>query len=85
MSRRQEDTGAVESAVSPDPDCVAVACAPEQTVQGEGPVWDDRRNELLRVDIIGAQVHRDRVGEDGEVVPVGSYRVPGPVGAIAHW
>jgi sugar lactone lactonase YvrE len=60
-----------------------VACTTEQTILGEGARWDARRGELLRVDILAGCVYRDRVDEDGGLVPVRSYRVPGTVGAIA--
>jgi sugar lactone lactonase YvrE len=61
----------------------AVACTTEQTVLGEGARWDGRRAELLRVDILAGHVYRDRVAEDGALVPVRTYRVPGTVGALA--
>ena len=61
----------------------AVASTSEQTVLGEGARWDARREELLRVDIVAGRVFRDRVTEDGGLVPVRTYRVPGTVGAIA--
>ena len=61
----------------------AVACTTEQTVLGEGARWDARRDELLRVDILAGRVYRDRVAEDGSLVPVRTYSVPGTVGAIA--
>ena len=60
----------------------AVACTTEQTVLGEGARWDARRDELLRVDIVAGRVYRDRVAEDGGLVPVRAYAVPGTVGAI---
>jgi sugar lactone lactonase YvrE len=60
----------------------AVACTTEQTVLGEGARWDARRDELLRVDILAGRVYRDRVDEDGGLVPVRTYSVPGAVGAI---
>jgi sugar lactone lactonase YvrE len=59
-----------------------VACTTEQTVLGEGARWDARRDELLRVDIAAGRVYRDRVAEDGGLVPVRAYAVPGTVGAI---
>lgn len=59
-----------------------VACAPAQSALGEGAVWDARRAELLRVDILEGHVHRDGVAADGELVPVRTYLVPGTVGAI---
>lgn len=62
---------------------VAIACTSEQTVLGEGARWDARRDELLRVDIMAGRVYRDGVAEDGGLVPVRSYAVPGTVGAIA--
>jgi sugar lactone lactonase YvrE len=51
-------------------------------VLGEGARWDARRDELLRVDIVAGRVYRDRVAEDGGLVPVRAYAVPGTVGAI---
>jgi sugar lactone lactonase YvrE len=60
-----------------------VACTTEQTLLGEGARWDARRGELLRVDILAGRVYRDRVDADGGLLPVGSYEVPGTVGAIA--
>jgi sugar lactone lactonase YvrE len=60
----------------------AVACTTEQTVLGEGACWDDRRDELLRVDIAAGRVYRERIGEDGDLVRVRAYGVPGTVGAI---
>jgi sugar lactone lactonase YvrE len=61
----------------------AVACTVEQNILGEGARWDARRDELLRVDIVAGQVFRDRVENDGSLVAVAAYRVPGTVGAIA--
>jgi sugar lactone lactonase YvrE len=61
----------------------AIACTDEQHLLGEGARWDARRDELLRVDIMAGRVYRDRVDDDGGLVPVRTYRVPGTVGAIA--
>ena len=61
----------------------AIACTTEQTVLGEGVRWDARRGELLRVDILAGRVYRDRVDDDGSLVPVRVYSLPGTVGAIA--
>src|SRR5215472_10701065 len=61
----------------------AVACTADQHLLGEGARWDARRGELLRVDIVAGGVYRDRVGDDGALFPVRTYRVPGTVGAIA--
>jgi sugar lactone lactonase YvrE len=60
-----------------------VSCTTEQTVLGEGVRWDARRGELLRVDILAGRVYRDRVRDDGSLVPVRIYSLPGTVGAIA--
>ncbi len=60
-----------------------MACTTEQTVLGEGARWDARREELLRVDILAGRVYRDQVTDDGSLIPVRSYQVPGTVGAIA--
>jgi sugar lactone lactonase YvrE len=61
----------------------AIACTTEQSILGEGARWDARRDELLRVDISAGRVFRDRVANDGALVPVRSYQVTGTVGAIA--
>jgi sugar lactone lactonase YvrE len=70
-------------AVGPGRDRVAVACTAEQTQLGEGVRWDDRRSELLRVDIVARRVFRDRIGEDGSLVSVRVYDLPWTVGMIA--
>jgi sugar lactone lactonase YvrE len=62
---------------------VAVACTTEQTRLGEGVRWDDRRDELLRVDIVAGRVFRDRIGADGSLVSVRVYELSGTVGMIA--
>jgi sugar lactone lactonase YvrE len=61
----------------------AVAATTEQTFLGEGVRWDARRDELLRVDIAAGRVFRDRVTDDGGLVEIRRYDVPGTVGAIA--
>jgi sugar lactone lactonase YvrE len=61
----------------------AVAGTTEQALLGEGARWDARRDELLRVDILAGRVFRDRVGDDGGLISVRRYEVPGTVGAIA--
>ena len=61
----------------------AIACTVEQTLLGEGVRWDARRNELLRIDILAGRVYRDRVDDDGGLVVVRVYTIPGTVGAIA--
>jgi sugar lactone lactonase YvrE len=61
----------------------AVACTTEQTVLGEGARWDVRRSELLGVDILAGRVFRERIADDGALVRVRAYQVPGTVGAIA--
>jgi sugar lactone lactonase YvrE len=78
MSARLSDRTAKQGA-----DGAAVACTIEQTVLGEGVRWDARRRELLRVDILAGRVYRDRIDDDGSLIPVRVYRVPGTVGAIA--
>ena len=61
----------------------AIACTTEQNHLGEGARWDARRNELLRVDIVAGRVYRDQLDDEGALVPVAQYMVPGTVGAIA--
>jgi sugar lactone lactonase YvrE len=61
----------------------AVASTTEQNELGEGVRWDARRAELLRVDILRGRVYRDRVADDGALVPVRRYDVGGLVGAVA--
>ena len=60
----------------------AVPCTTQQCVLGEGARWDARRDELLRVDILRGRVFRDRVDEAGGLVPVRTYTLPVPIGAI---
>ena len=60
-----------------------VACTSEQCQLGEGTRWDDRRGELLRVDILAGRVYRDEVDADGALVPISRYQVGGTVGAVA--
>jgi sugar lactone lactonase YvrE len=60
----------------------AVAATTEQTLLGEGARWDARRGELLRVDILAGRVYRDRVDDEGALVAVRTYDVPGTVGAV---
>jgi sugar lactone lactonase YvrE len=61
----------------------AVACTTGQTVLGEGARWDDRREELLCVDIVSGHVYRERVDEDGGLVRVATHELGVTVGAIA--
>jgi sugar lactone lactonase YvrE len=61
----------------------AVAVTTEQTVLGEGARWDSRSGELIRVDILAGRVFRDRVDDDGALIPVRAYEVAGTVGAVA--
>jgi sugar lactone lactonase YvrE len=60
----------------------AVAVTSTQNELGEGVIWDDRRDELLRVDIPAGLVFRDGVADDGTLVPLRNYDVGGSVGAI---
>jgi len=68
---------------NPERDGAAVACTAEQTQLGEGVRWDARRGELLRVDILAGRVYRDRVDDDGALIPVRVYELPWTVGMIA--
>lgn len=60
----------------------AVAVTSTQDQLGEGVIWDDRRDELLRIDIPAGLVFRERVTDDGALVPIRTYDVGGSVGAI---
>jgi sugar lactone lactonase YvrE len=61
----------------------AVARTTEQSELGEGVRWDARRGELLRVDILAGRIYRDKIIDDGGLLPVETYRVAGTVAAIA--
>ena len=56
----------------------AIACTTEQTLLGEGVRWDARRGELLRVDILAGRVYRDRIAEDGGLIPFEPMSSAGP-------
>jgi sugar lactone lactonase YvrE len=60
----------------------AVACTLNQTLLGEGLRWDDRRDEVLGVDILAGRMYRGRVEADGSLSLVRPYWVPGTVGAV---
>ena len=61
----------------------AVASTISQVALGEGLRWDARRDEVLAVDILGGHVYRGHIADDGALTLIGSYTVPGTVGAIA--
>jgi sugar lactone lactonase YvrE len=61
----------------------AIPSTTEQTILGEGLRWDEHRGELLRVDIAAGHVFRDRIADDGSLIPIRTYRLPGTVSAIA--
>jgi len=61
----------------------AIPSTTEQTILGEGLRWDAQRGELLRVDIAAGHVFRDRIADDGGLMPIRTYRLPGTVGAVA--
>ena len=63
----------------------AVARTTEQCELGEGARWDARRSELLRVDILAGRIYRDKIIEDGVMLPVQTYHVPGTVGRLPLW
>ena len=67
----------------PQRDGQAVACNTEQTQLGEGIRWDDRRGELLAVDILAGRVARGLLRNDGLIERVGVYQLPETVGMIA--
>ncbi|MFE1548166.1 SMP-30/gluconolactonase/LRE family protein [Streptomyces sp. NPDC058718] len=64
----------------------AVPCSPLPGRLTEGPLWDDRRQELLWVDIPEGLVHRAALtgGEDGpDLALLTTLRFDRPVGAVA--
>ncbi|MEU2241061.1 SMP-30/gluconolactonase/LRE family protein [Streptomyces sp. NPDC018338] len=64
----------------------AVPCSPLPGRLTEGPLWDDRRQELLWVDIPEGLVHRAALtdGEDGpDLALLATLRLDRPVGAVA--
>jgi sugar lactone lactonase YvrE len=61
---------------------VAVASTRNQLLLGEGLRWDDRRNEVLAVDILAGRMFRGAMETDGQLSLVRDYWVPGTVGAV---
>jgi len=59
-----------------------IAVTVTQAELGEGVSWDDRRDELLHVDIPAGLVYRSRLTADGGLIPVRTYDVRGSVGAV---
>jgi len=53
-----------------------------QAELGEGVIWDDRRDELLHVDIPAGLMYRERVADDGSLVRVDTLDVHGSIGAV---
>ena len=60
----------------------AIARTTEQCELGEGARWDDRRAELLRVDILAGHVYRDTITDDGALVPFRFIMCPGRWGRL---
>ena len=60
-----------------------VACSATPGLLSEGPRWDGARDELLWVDIVGAKMHRARLGADGMLDEVASLQFDRFVGAAA--
>ena len=60
----------------PSPSATIAVLGPDQL--GEGPVWDDRSGELVRVDISGRLVHRWNPTTDQST----SFETEGDVGAV---
>jgi sugar lactone lactonase YvrE len=60
----------------PSPSATIAVLGPDQL--GEGPVWDDRSGELVRVDISGRLVHRWNPTTDRST----SFETEGDVGAV---
>lgn len=49
----------------------------------EGPRWDDERQELLWVDILGRRLHRAKLAADGSLHTVHTIAIDRHVGAVA--
>ena len=60
-----------------------VARTTEQNQLGEGTRWDERRQELLHVDILAGRVYRHKINDNGVLSLVRTHEVPGTVGAVA--
>jgi sugar lactone lactonase YvrE len=60
----------------------ATVCSESVAEHGEGPIWDERRNELLWVDIGAGRLHRGRPGPGG-VDHLGTLAIGEPLGAVA--
>ncbi|MEU9294477.1 SMP-30/gluconolactonase/LRE family protein [Streptomyces sp. NPDC048266] len=63
----------------------AEPCSPLPGRLTEGPVWDDRRQELLWVDIPDGLVHRAALTDEqgrSDLAPVATLRFDRPVGAV---
>jgi sugar lactone lactonase YvrE len=60
-----------------------VACSATVGHLTEGPRWDGEHDELLWVDIIGSQLHRARVGDDGMLDEVAHAQFDRFVGTVA--
>jgi sugar lactone lactonase YvrE len=55
----------------------------EPGLLSEGPRWDEERQELLWVDILGRRFHRARLSADGGPGEVRTLALDRPVGAVA--
>ena len=62
---------------------VPVVCSPTAGLLTEGPRWHGERDELLWVDILGARLHRARVGADGLLDEFPTVQFDRHVGAVA--
>jgi sugar lactone lactonase YvrE len=55
----------------------------ESGVLSEGPRWHEERGELLWVDILGKQLHRGTVADDGSLERVVTITIDRHIGAVA--
>jgi sugar lactone lactonase YvrE len=60
----------------------ATVCSEIAAELGEGPIWDERRGELLWVDIGAGRLHRGRPGPEG-VDHLGTLAIGEPLAAVA--
>jgi sugar lactone lactonase YvrE len=59
----------------------ATVCSEIVAEHGEGPIWDERRGELLWVDVGAGRLHRGLPGPEG-IEHLGTLEIAEPLGAV---